>query len=69
MQQQTSGPVRRPAGVSSAVAHHCHRCGGNLFLSQEDDTWEATCLQCGRSQQLVSRRPPVVVPVSKRTAA
>ena len=30
----------------------CPRCGGDVFIDRESDTWYEQCLQCGYQRQL-----------------
>jgi hypothetical protein len=41
----------------------CQRCGGDLFLEQDSDGINITCLQC--SATLYKRLPPPLFPKSK----
>lgn len=55
MATTTTDMVTRPADprfmapATFARTRRCPRCEGNLFLTEEDDRPEWSCLQCGRS--------------------
>ena len=41
----------------------CPRCGGNMFISKEEDDWCAQCLQCSYERELKIMFKPEELPV------
>ena len=69
MERQTLVPAATTTSRPRHRPDRCVRCGGNLFLNQEDECWEQTCLQCGRSYPLHQVLPKLGSPVRVRVAA
>ena len=69
MESQTHARTHRSLHHRRSQQERCTRRTGNPFLSADDDGWELTCLQCGRTYALSEHLPQVVVPVRERVAA
>ena len=37
---------------SSPATRRCPRCGGNLFVDQDDRGWYLECIQCSYTREL-----------------
>ncbi len=49
----------------------CQRCGGDLYIDRDLDSWYSQCLQCSHWRELGgppdSHEPPVAVGVAGKT--
>jgi predicted RNA-binding Zn-ribbon protein involved in translation (DUF1610 family) len=56
------------------IIGRCTKCGGNLTLEKDEDTWQSNCLQCGNTKILHnvhgdSRRYDVTMPYTQSPSA